>query len=112
MLAGMELDSTLGRDARLERAAHLLQKPVKKPPSLIGALVASAGLAGATLLLATTLVFEPGADETKAQTVQSVTLSPQAAATSSAAPAFELSSSSIAAPVSDAGVVAGSEGAR
>ncbi len=111
MLAAMELDSTLSRDARLERAAHLLEKPVKKPPSLLGALMASAGLAGAALLLATTLVLEPGPDETRAQTVQSVNLSSQAVATSSAAPAFELSSSSLsAAPVTPAdGVAAGSE---
>ncbi|MEI9905267.1 MAG: hypothetical protein WDN06_15940 [Asticcacaulis sp.] len=113
MLAGMVLDSSEmtanGRDQRLDHALQLLQKPVRKPPSVYGALAASAGLVGAALLLAVTMMFEPATD---APAVKSAAV-PVQATSASTAPAFELSASSISAdpPVRDA-VIAGTEGSR
>ncbi len=90
-------------DRRLAAALHLLEAPARKPPSTIGPLLASAGLAGMATLLAVMSVFGPARDRPAVSGV--------AAAPASSAPGFELSGHAISADAAGR-VVAGSEGAR
>ena len=116
MLAAMDLDSSEiddgFADRRLHRALYLLEKPERKPPSLWMALLASTGLAGAALLLAVTMVFEPGTGVAAGRTPTNAIAQPSASLeTSSAdAPAFELSGSSLSASAIKTTPISGSEG--
>ena len=110
----MDIDSDARDDAfsdrRLARALFLLQKPVKKPASMWGALAASTGLAIAATALAVIMVFEPGTGLGAGR--QPTASIPQASASSAVqtqAPAFELSGSSLSASPLKTTPMSGSE---